>query len=255
MDKLFSNIQQSLQQNGQKSLLQNQQINQDKINELLEQATSTLLCGPTCQKLKKTDELKQKYLDAKTNVKTAPIQLEESRKNFYVFSEGNAYYENMLEKELNEKAEKITSLLSNTFNDELTSASTMNQYFNTALINSSYVEELLDSYIKKNEELTAKLMNHQGDILTNDRKTYYETEELNRLKKWYKVWWYIYYILVFSFVLACILAPSNMTIVKKIILSILIIFYPYYIDFILRKIYKFFASIYKRLPKNVYNDL
>jgi|LauGreDrversion4_2_1035121.scaffolds.fasta_scaffold08599_3 hypothetical protein len=255
MDKLFSNIQQSLQQNGQKSLLQNQQINQDKINELLEQASSTLLCGPTCQKVKKTEELKQKYLDAETNVKTAPIELERSKKNFYVFSEGNAYYENMLEKELNEKAEKISSLLSNNFNDELTSASTMNQYLNTSLINSSYVEELLDFYTKQNEVLTTKLMNHQGDILTNDRKTYYETEELNRLKKWYNVWWYIYYLLVFVFVLSCIFAPSTMTIVKKIILSILFIFYPYYIDVILRKIYKFFAGIYKRLPKNVYNNL
>jgi uncharacterized membrane protein (DUF485 family) len=255
MDSLFSNIQQSLQQSGQKSLIQNQQINQDKINELLEQASSTLLCGPTCQKVKKTEELKQKYLDAETNVKTAPIELERSRKNFYVFSEGNAYYENMLEKELNERVEKIASLLSNNFNDELTSASTMNQYLNTALINSSYVEELLEYYLEQNKNLTVKLMSHQGDILTNDRKTYYETEELDRLKKWYNVWWYIYYILIVSFIVSCILLPSHLSNVKKIVISILLIFYPYYIDFILRKIYMFFASIYKRLPKNVYNDL
>jgi hypothetical protein len=255
MDSLFSNIQQSLQQSGQKSLIQNQQINQDKINELLEQASSTLLCGPTCQKIKKTEELKQKYLDAETNVKTAPIELEQSRKNFYVFSEGNAYYENMLEKELNERVKKISLLLSNNFKDELTSASTMNQYLNTALMNSSYVEELLDFYLEQNKELSIKLMKNHGDILTNDRKTYYETEELNRLKKWYNVWWYIYYILIILFVSSCVILPSNVTIVKKILISILLIFYPYYIDYVLRKIYMFFASIYKKLPKNVYNNL
>ena len=56
MDNLFSNIQQTLQKGSQKSnqtsLLQNQQISQDKINELLNDASQALLCGPTCQKLK-----------------------------------------------------------------------------------------------------------------------------------------------------------------------------------------------------------
>lgn len=255
MDKLVSSIQQSLQQNNQNSLLKNQQINQDKINELLEQASSALLCGPTCQKIKKTEELKQKYLDAETNIKTAPIELERSRKNYYVFSKGNTYYENMLETELNEKAEKISTLLSNNFNDELTSASTMNQYLNTALINSSYVEELLDFYLNQNEELTAKLMKHHGDILTNDRKTYYETEELNRLKLWYKLWWYIYYILVVLFVVSCFILSSSMSIAKRALISLLLILYPYFINSLLRNIYNFFASIYKKLPKNVYNNL
>ena len=36
MNNLFTSIQQNLQQNNQNSLLQNQKINQDKINELLE---------------------------------------------------------------------------------------------------------------------------------------------------------------------------------------------------------------------------
>jgi hypothetical protein len=251
MDALFS----SLQQTDQSKLLKNQQISQDKINQLLEQATSSLLCGPTCQKTKKTEELRQKYIDAETNLQTAPVQLEQSRKNYYVFSQGSSYYDNMLEKELNEKAEQITTMLTDNFRDELTSATTMNQYLNSALISSSYSENLLDDLLKKNEELRLKLRNNQGDILTNNRKTYYQEEAIERLKLWHKFWWYIYYALVIVFSLCWFLVPTDISKFKRFLISLLLVFYPFYIDFILRTIYGFFYRIYRNLPKNVYNDL
>lgn len=255
MDQLFTSIQQGLQGSDKNNLLKNQQISQDKINELLEQATSSLLCGPTCQKTKITEELRQKYLSAKTNVMTAPIELEQSRKNFYVFSKGDTYYENMLEQELNEKAEQISILLGNNFRDEIKNAMTMNQYLNSALVSSSYSEGLLDEYIKKNADLSLKLRDNQGDILTNNRKTYYEKEEIERLKLWHKFWWYLYYILFVVFNMCWFFLPSNVSRIKRVIISILLFFYPFYIDFILRRIYGFFSRIYKDLPKNVYNDL
>lgn len=255
MDKLFSNIQQSLQQNKQNTLLQNQQISQDKINKLLDTSGTTLLSSPTYQKLKVTGELKQKYLDAKTNVKTAPIELEQSKKNYYVFTEGKTSYNNMLETELNKKVEEIAKLVSENFNNEISNASTMNEYLNTALINSLNTEDLLNEYIKQNKELKLKLRNNSGDILTNDRKTFYETQEFERLQLWYKFWWYIYYMLFITFLFWCILTPSDFSRVFKLILAILFLFYPYYIDYVLRSIYDFITSVHKNSPKNVYNEL
>ena len=195
MDKLFSSIQQTLQPNDKNSLLQNQQLNQDKINDLLNKSAEALLCGPDCQKMKITDELKQKYLDAETNIQIAPIKLEQTKKNYYVYKEGRPFYDNMLEEELKQKAEKISELLGETFNEEVSSANTMNQYLNTALINSEYTSELFKKYTSDNQELKLQLRNSRGDILTNDRKTYYETEALTQLKLWYRFWWYIYYML------------------------------------------------------------
>ena len=245
MDSLFSNIKKNLKQNKQQKLLHNQKLNQDKINALLETATSVAICGPDCQKQKKTEELRQKMMDSQTNLKTAPIQYEESRKNYYVYSEGNAYYDNILEKELNINAEKIVKELGNNFNESLSSAITMNQYLNIAIDNTNYSEELLDSYIKKNEELTLMLMNNQGDILTNDRKTFYEKLGLDRLKLWYKFWWYIYYILIFIFILCCFLVPTTMSKILLILLTVLLVFYPFYIDFILRLLFIFFFFFFK----------
>lgn len=259
MDTLFTNIQQSLQQNSQQndknSLLQRQQMNQDKINQLLEQSAQALACGPTCQKLKISEELKQKYLDAETNIQTAPIKLEETKKNYYIYTQGRPVYDNMLEEELKQKSETISQLLAENFNDEVSSALTMNQYLNTALINSNYTKELLKEYTTKNEELSVQLRNSQGDILTNDRKTFYENDALDRLQLWYKVWWYMYYLLVIVFVIAIFLSPSETSFIKKAIIFILLFFYPLYIDYLVRCIYGLFTSFTNNLPKSVYNDL
>ena len=255
MDKLFSSIQQNLQQTDKSSLLQGQQISQDKIMALLEKSAESLMCGPTCQKLKITEELKQKYLDAQTNLQTAPIKLDQTKKNYYVYSEGTPYYNNMLEEELKQKSEKISELLGENFNDELSSALTMNSYLNTALINSSYTTELLKGYTEKNLELQLLLRNRHGDILTNDRKTYYETDALNSLQSWYNLWWYLYYMLVLVLIIALIMSPNDLSLIKKIVLGIVLIGYPYFIDYIVRWIKGLFMSIYSNLPKNVYNDL
>lgn len=262
MDKLFTNIQQTFSQlnpnpntNSNQDLLNRQQISQEKINELLEQSSQALLCGPECQKLKVGEELKQKYLDAETNVKTAPVKLEQSKKNYYVFTEGRPYYDNMMETELKEKAKMIAKMLTENFENELTNANTMNSYLNTALINSENTKELLEEYLVKNQTLKTQLSNRRGDILTNDRKTYYETEATERVQMWYSFLWYIYYILILVLLLAFLFSPSNLPMYKKIAIFTVFLFYPYYVSYVVNWItetYRWFSS---KLPKNVYNNL
>ena len=239
----------------QQELLKRQLNAQDKINSLLETSSQSLMCGPDCQKFKSSDELKQKYQEAQTNKLTAPIKLEESRKNYYVFTEGENYYNNMLEDELKKKAENLTISISENFNEEVSSAKTMNDLYNTSIINSNYTQELLNQYQEKNAEFKLKLRDNHGDILTNDRKTYYESEALDRLKLWYTFWWYIYYIFVIIFLLAIFLTPSKFSIFIKLFVLILLVFYPYYVDYIYTSLTNLFKNIYNSLPKSVYNNL
>ena len=240
---------------NQKKLLKKQQISQEKINQLLDFSSENLLCGPDCQKNKTTTELKQKYLDAQTNLQIAPINLENTKKNYYVYSEGLPFYNNMLEEELQQKADKISTLVSEHFNSEVSDANIMNTYLNTALINSKYTKELLENYLEKNTKLKLELKESYGDILTNDRKTYYETDALTSLTLWYRLFWYIYYVLVIMIILAFIFSPIKLLKIQKLIISVLVIFYPYYIDYILRWIYGLWKLLISRLPKNVYNNL
>ena len=154
MNRLVSNLQnrinstndpndpkKSMNQNSEQ-LLKKQQASTEKLSALLEQSLTTLSCGPTCQQIKVENELNQKYLDAQTNMRTAPVQLETTRKNYYVFKEGQPYYDNMLEKELKQKAKIMGQMLTNNFNEEISNANLMNSYYNTELTNSEYTKEL-----------------------------------------------------------------------------------------------------------------
>ena len=81
-----------------------QQANTAQINALLKASTDALLCGPECQKVKMGETLKNKYLAAEENVKTAPYQLIEAKKNYYVYTKGQYEYDIEEETELHNNA-------------------------------------------------------------------------------------------------------------------------------------------------------
>lgn len=236
-------------------LLKKQQISTEKLNALLEQSFSAISCGPTCEKIKKEQELKQKYLDAQTNLQTAPVQLENTKKNYYVFTEGQPYYNDMLEEELKEKAKTLTKLLSENFHEEITNANMMNSYYKTEETNSSYTKELYDVYLEKNKLILKTIKEHHGDVLTNDRKTYYETEALESLKNWYSFFWFFYYFIIIIIFTIALITKTNYHFLTRFVFCMTAIVLPYIIDPILRLIYGVFKSIWDTIPKNVYNNL
>jgi hypothetical protein len=268
MDKLFSDLQNTATNitnmaetketsdttKDSEKLLKKQQNSTEKLSALLEQSLNVLNCGPDCQREKIKEELKKKYQDAETNLQTAPVQLETSKKHYYVFTEGRPFYNEMLEKELKKKAELMGKMITDNFQDEIINAKTMNSYYNTELINSDHTKELYAVYLEKNKVIQDGIKNHHADVLTNDRKTYYETEALEELKNWYTFFLYVYFFVMCIFGFALFFKTSLHFIVRIIILLIAC-WFPYYIDFIVRFIYGVFHSAWKQLPKNVYNDL
>jgi hypothetical protein len=236
-------------------LLKKQQASTEKLSALLGQSLNALACGPTCQKIKIGEELNQKYLNAQTNMQTAPVQLEATKKNYYVFTEGRPYYDNMLEEELKQKAKLLAKLLADNFKEEILNANTMNSYYNTELTNSSYTKELYAVYLEKNKLIQNTIKNHHADIITNDRKTYYETEALEDLKNWYSFFWYVFYLFIMPLFTFTLIRKTSLHVMLRIIIELIALSYPYYMDPVARSIYGVFHSIWKSLPKNVYNDL
>ena len=183
------------------------------------------------------------------------FQLENSKKNYYVFAEGRPFYDEMLEKELKKKADIMGKMIADNFRDEIINAKTMNTYYNTQLINSDHTKELYAVYLEKNKVIQDGIKNHHADVLTNDRKTYYETEALEELKNWHTFFWYFYYLVVMPIFTFALIAKSSLHFVIRLIIETIMLAYPYYIDYVMRSIYRFFHSLWKQLPKNVYNDL
>jgi len=238
-----------------KNLLQKQMKTNIQISDMLNKTLSAITVSPEEQRKQTLSGLEQKYLDAKTNLQTAPLQLESSKKNYYVYKVGEVNYNAMLEKELGQKATLLGQQISDKFNEETKNALTMNSYYNTEIINSANTIELYNSYLKKNADLEKTIKNLHGDVLTNDRKTYYESEAIDNIKLWHKFFIITYYILVFALVVSLFVSDIEMSRIKQVVIMLIIASYPFFIDPVVKWLYSLYLSLTNSAPSNVYMKL
>ena len=85
-------------------LLGKQMVTQSQLNDILNKTVSSMQVSPEAQRKQTQEDLEQKYLDSQTKLQTAPLELEKNKKNYYVFRNGEAYYDTMMETELKNKA-------------------------------------------------------------------------------------------------------------------------------------------------------
>jgi len=229
-----------------------QGFNINNFNSFIEQARDKLLCDTNCQNKKTADQLKQDYLNAQTNLATAPFQVEETEKKYVTFTQGELAYNDLQAENINQKGETIAATFKNTFDTEVEKIKTQIQSYSGIMINYKNIVELYIKYKKENIELFKELKDETSDLLTNERKTYYEDQGVDNLNFiYYYILLTIYVIFVLGFGLASLMytSPYNW----KIRLSIFILFIvlpfvaSYILDFFIGLIY----FIYELLPKNV----
>jgi hypothetical protein len=166
------------------------------------------------------------------------------------------YTRTIQEKGKNFNLFKQISTLNTAFNTEISNANKINSYYAIIkMANDEIINELYDVYSSKNDELNQVSKGFTEDILTNNRKTYYETEALYGLQNWNTFFWYLYYICFILFLLGIILAPNSVPRYISIIIAGFILIYPYVIEIIIYKAKEYFNMFYKIYPKNVYNNL
>jgi hypothetical protein len=233
--------------------LDNAQIK--KLNSLLEQATQSIVCGPTCQKERTFENLKQKYLDAQTNVITAPEQLSTATKNFYVFGKGEQGYNDYLEKQLTVKANKLGDLITQNFSQQLNSNADDLEKYGNLLKDTNVAKELNDVIIKKIANIQNELLGTRTNKVTNNRKTYYEDQQIQNLKSWYKFFYILYYIFSVALIISLFTSPSTLSISKKIIILILVLLYPLFMLPLAKFLMRIFDNVSFLLPKDVYKNI
>jgi len=242
-------------QKQKNKLIKEQTKTTKELNKLLDSANNIINCGPECQKTKILDDLYNKYINSENNLKTAPSVYENSRKNYYVYKEGSSYYNDLLEKELNNKVDNIALNLDGEFNKQINNSKSLNKLYENSVLNSEANFEYYNSLLKENAELLKNLKEQKNNILVNDRKTYYEDDEYENLKRNYNYFKIIYYILVFIFLLISLFLKTNISKVKLIILFILLLFGPFILNILIYLIKKIYYYIKIRTPVNVYNNL
>jgi hypothetical protein len=227
----------------------------NQVNAFLQQAASSLTCGPSCQKAKTTLDLELKLENSKKNLLTAPQQLEEAAKNFYMYTEGEGGYNDYIVSQLTEKANIIGTTLKTDFDEGILKANNLINMYSGIYLNYIHVLELLTNYVKQNIKLENMLKNTKADILTNDRKTFYEDQSIDRLRLYYKILRYIYIIIIIGYLVCIFVLPSTLSKKKHFFILTLLLLYPFIIKPVFEFIQKIISSILSIIPKNVYKTI
>jgi hypothetical protein len=228
---------------------------QNNLNSFIDKATKALSCDATCQRQKTINELRKTYITAKTNLITAPSQVETSFKNYLVYLEGEPAYLEYKESELEAKAEQITTSIEQDVNKIVVDETRNINTYDGLLININNIYEYYEDYLKENIELENKLKIMKSDIVTNDRKTYYEEQGIESLKKYYIIIFIFYVVVVVSYIICCFVIPTNLSIKIKIVILVLLIIYPFISSWLLTQIIHLYNQTTELLPKNVYTNI
>jgi len=237
------------------SASQNQDSQINQVNQLIQAANQAITCGPACQEQTKIEDLQKKYLNAQANVATAPQQLVSAEKEYYTASKGAAYYSDFLKNQLQGRADILGNTLKTNFQKNIQLTTDFSQTYDSLSSNYQNILELFNGYVNSNESLKSEVNGVQKDIVTNDRKTYYEYENLSGMKNWYYLFKWIYIILVFVFIIGIFLVKNSYSLKYKFFLLVIFILYPFVIDFIVIYIIQLFLRLYSLLPTNIYTNL
>jgi hypothetical protein len=229
------------------------QFDINKFNSFLEAASKTIACDADCQKRKEADNLKNTYLNARSNLILAEPQYETAKKNYYTYISGQGGYRDMMENEFNTNADAIVNEFKQLMETETAKIDNQLETYDGLLSNFNNVSDLESQYKIENGKLFKQIKEGTNDIYTSDRKTYYENQQIDRLKSIYSyVFVVIYSIIIILFVLFNFTYPSTFTWKTRFGILIFLLVLPYVSTWILGRFIQIIYWVYSFVPKNVY---
>jgi len=211
--------------------------NINSFNNFITQSNSlnpSIFCDETCQTKRKKEDLKLKYDQAQNNLTLAQPQYENSKKNYYTYLLGLSGYNEMVEQELQTKVDTEITKLKTQLTSTFTKIQSQIDTYNGLLINTRNVADLYENYKLENKNLAKELKDDISTIATNERKTFYQNQEIETIKSiYYSVGLIIYYFIV-AFYSYLLINSSNTNFIQVIIIVLAMFFDP--IIFFIRKI-------------------
>jgi hypothetical protein len=230
------------------------QFDLNKFNTVMSQASDAILCNSDCKRKREAEKLKQNYQNAQTNLASASNQVQVAQKNYVTFTQGTPAYNELQDNQLQQQAQIIADKFNENFNEETVKIRSQINTYNGLLINFKNIFDLERKYREENRELQKELKEETNDVLTNERKTYYQDQNIDSLKFYYYYFLLsIYIIFVICFAAFSLMYPSQTSWKVRLALLIGFIALPFISTWILGKIIYLIYEAYNLLPKNVYN--
>lgn len=244
-DKQFQNI------------LNNMGLPQNKMNGIVKNLNSMITCDTDCQKRKKTDELRIKWIAAKKNLATAPSNVESTEENYYVFDKGEVGYKKMLVDRYTKIANTKKANAIKNHENLINELNTLVADYTAENASAKKLKDFLKVRLDENKRITQLIDKNVALVQTNGRRVVYEDRAQDHLHSVQTIFIILYIILVVSlgYTGSFIKNKQYLTIrgFSQLVAVTIFPFMVYYIVLFGNKIYnKFNWYTNNKLPKDVY---
>lgn len=169
-------------------------------------------------------------------------------------SNNQGFLQNDKNIDLETQASQITKSFNQNFQQEFSDLNTNLQTYESLLINYSNVSELYEIIHKENQMFKKDIAGTSGAIITNNRKSIYENQVIDKLKYWYSWINFFYILIIIGFVIGLFLLPWETPRRNYIILLILLCIYPFTIYYFIvweKKIFSWFQTLQENPSLNL----
>lgn len=216
----------------------------NKLNALIDKASRVLSCDANCQRNQQIASLRQKMQVAIDNKQNAPQRLDKAVKDYIVYSKGAPVFNDYQATTLKAEAKQNVVDYKAKYDDVAKQIQINLTTYSGLLVNYNNLLYSNQQYEAENKKLNDEFKKANSDTNTNQRKTFYENENIDSLNYYYSIIRFIYVIVIIVYCYLFIRGSfSRFSFRAKIIVLVLLIVYP----FVSTRLLNFFLMIYSKI--------
>jgi hypothetical protein len=220
-----------------------------QINDITAKANNS--CDQDCMMERQKSELKNAYLGAERNLKTAPEKFAQAQHDYLLKTNGPKAYTDLLIERYGKNADLEIQKLKDEHNmimgEVLGNLKTVNDQ-QVQIANSSNYNDML---VSTKDRVLGETLNAERDATVSNRKIFYMEKRTQTLSWWYYLVRNLYWICTFVWVLVYVLYYRQFN-TRSIIIFVLIFAYPFFMVWLFVEAHSLYKYILSFIPKDIY---
>ena len=219
------------------------------INDTITKANNS--CDQDCMMERQKSELKNAYLGAERNLKTAPDKFAQAQHDYLLNKEGPKAYTNLLIERYGKNADLEIQKLKDEHNmimgEVLGNLKTENDQ-QVQIANSSNYNDML---VSTKDRVLGETLNAERDATVSNRKIFYMEKRTQTLSWWYYLVRNLYWICTIVWVLVYVLYYRQFN-TRSVIIFALIFAYPFFMVWLFVQAHSLYKYMLSLIPRDIY---
>jgi len=220
-----------------------------QINDITAKANNS--CDQDCMMERQKSELKNAYLGAERNLKTAPDKFAQAQHDYLLKTNGPKAYTDLLIERYGKNADleiqKLKDEHTMIMGEVLGNLKTENDQ-QVQIANSSNYNDML---VSTKDRVLGETLNAERDATVSNRKIFYMEKRTQTLSWWYYLVRNLYWICTIVWMIVYVLYYRQFN-TRSIIIFVLIFAYPFFMVWLFVEAHSLYKYILSFIPKDIY---